>query len=206
MIAIVDYEMGNPGSIRNMLERLGAASIITSDAQAIEAAERIILPGVGAFDHAMQSLHRLGLEPVLRSKVLDRKTPILGICLGMQLFSARSEEGTLPGLGWIDAETVRFRFEGPDASLRIPHMGWDAIEVRQSSPILDDRYDDSRFYFVHSYHVRCRDERNVLAVTRYGLPFHAAVIQDNILGVQFHPEKSHKFGLRLLRNFAGVKA
>jgi glutamine amidotransferase len=124
----------------------------------------------------------------------------------MQLLSLRSEEGELPGLGWIDAETVRFAFEGGNATLKIPHMGWNTIEVRRSSPILDDRHEESRFYFVHSYHVRCADEANVLATTRYGIVFHAAVIRGNIMGTQFHPEKSHKFGLKLLKNFtnAGV--
>ena len=207
MIAIIDYGMGNLGSIHNMLNRIGAPSEITSDPRKIGLADKLILPGVGAFDRAVQSLNRLGLLPVLNERVLERKVPILGICLGMQLLSLRSEEGELPGLGWIDAETVRFAFEGENADLKIPHMGWNTIEVKRSSPILDDRHEESRFYFVHSYHVRCADEANVLATTRYGIVFHAAVIRGNIMGTQFHPEKSHKFGLKLLENFtdyAGV--
>ena len=206
MIVIIDYGMGNLGSIHNMLNRIGAPSEITSDPRKIGLADKLILPGVGAFDRAVQSLNRLDLLPVLNERVLDRKVPILGICLGMQLLSLRSEEGELPGLGWIDAETVRFAFEGENAALKIPHMGWNTIEVRRSSPILDDRHEDSRFYFVHSYHVRCADEANVLATTRYGIEFHAAVIRGNIMGTQFHPEKSHKFGLKLLKNFTDIPA
>lgn len=206
MIAIVDYGMGNLGSIHNMLNRIGAPSVITSDPRRIESADRLILPGVGAFDHAMQSLNRLGLVSVLSDRVLDRKVPIIGICLGMQLLSLRSEEGEQPGLGWIDAETVRFKFEEENSALKIPHMGWNTIEVRLPSPILDDRYEESRFYFVHSYHVRCANDENVLATARYGIAFHAAVIRRNILGTQFHPEKSHKFGLKLLENFSNMPA
>jgi imidazole glycerol-phosphate synthase subunit HisH len=200
MIAIIDYGMGNLGSIRNMLTRIGAESVVTSDCNAIESADKLILPGVGAFDHAMERLHGLELVPLLRRRVLEQKVPILGICLGMQLLSRRSEEGTLPGLGWIDADTVRFRTEG--TTLRLPHMGWSPIDVRRASPVLDDRFDDSRYYFVHSYHVRCDSDEQVLATCSYGIEFHAAVIRDNVIGTQFHPEKSHKYGLRLLRNFA----
>lgn len=202
MIVIVDYGMGNVGSIRNMLHRVGAASVIAADPEAIRAADKLILPGVGAFDTAMERLERLRLVGVLTEKVVHEKTPILGICLGMQLLSRRSEEGQRAGLGWIDADTVRFRLEDSHGGLRLPHMGWNAIDVRRSSPILDDRYDESRFYFVHSYHVRCADEEDVLAVATYGIEFHAAVIRRNIMGTQFHPEKSHKFGMRLLRHFA----
>ena len=206
MIAIVDYGMGNLGSIHNMLNRLGAPSVITSDPCKIVSADKLILPGVGAFDQAMESLDRSGLLPVLNESVLDRKVPILGICLGMQLFSLRSEEGRLAGLGWIDAETVRFAFDRESVGLKVPHMGWNTIEVRLPGPLLDDRFEDSRFYFVHSYHVRCADEANVLATSRYGISFHAAVTKGNIIGTQFHPEKSHKFGLRLLKNFAELSA
>jgi len=204
VIAIIDYGMGNLGSIYNMLNRIGVRSVVSSDPGEIALAEKLILPGVGAFDRAMQSLERLGLLPVLNERVLVNKVPFLGICLGMQLLSLRSEEGELPGLGWIDAETVRFVLDEENATLKIPHMGWNTIEVKRRSPILDDRYDGSRFYFVHSYHVRCADDANVLATARYGILFHAAVIRDNIMGTQFHPEKSHKFGLKLLRNFSEI--
>jgi len=202
MIVIVDYGMGNVGSIKNMLHRVGAASVIAAEPEAIRSAEKLILPGVGAFDKAMECLDRLNLIGVLNEKVLREGAPLLGICLGMQLLSRRSEEGQRPGLGWIDAETVRFRFDESHAGLKLPHMGWNAVDVVRPSPILDDRHEGSRFYFVHSYHVRCAEERHVLAVATYGVTFHAAVIHGNIMGTQFHPEKSHKFGMRLLKRFA----
>jgi glutamine amidotransferase len=201
-IVIVDYGMGNPGSILNMLKRVGADTRISTSIAEIESAEKLILPGVGAFDHGIRRLDELGFIPVLERRVLEEGTPILGICLGMQLFSQRSEEGKLPGLGWLDADTIRFRFDGDNARLRIPHMDWDTLEIKRRGSVLDRLPEDARFYFVHSYHVRCRDESNVLAVTRYGMPFHSAVIQKNIIGTQFHPEKSHRFGMHVLRNFA----
>jgi len=202
MILIVDYGMGNLGSIKNMLDRIGVESEISSRVADLERADKLILPGVGAFDRAMQNLDALGLVPALNRAVLDQGKPILGICLGMQLLSRSSEEGQAAGLGWIDAETVRFRFEGEDRPLKIPHMGWNTVQATRPGSILDTDLPESRFYFVHSYHVRCRDEADVLGVTRYGQPFHAAVMRGNILGTQFHPEKSHKFGIRLLRKFA----
>jgi imidazole glycerol-phosphate synthase subunit HisH len=201
MIAIVDYGMGNLGSIRNMLLRIGTESIVTSNPVALAAAERLILPGVGHFDRAVENLERLGLVEVLQDVVLNRGRLVLGICLGMQLLSRGSEEGIRPGLGWIAADTVRFRFEGEHARLKVPHMGWSAIEPSRESALLGDLGPDPRFYFVHSYHVRCDREEDVLAIASYGVPFHAAIGRDNILGTQFHPEKSHRFGLRVLRNF-----
>jgi imidazole glycerol-phosphate synthase subunit HisH len=203
MITIVDYGMGNLGSIRNMLSRLGVEATISSDAAAIGRADRLILPGVGAFDLAMENLEQRGLLPVLNDRVIDEKVPVLGICLGMQLFSTGSDEGTRPGLGWIDARSVRFEFPDDGVRRRLPHMGWNSIRVRQSSGILDERHEDSRYYFVHSYHVRCNDPALVLATTEYGgLEFHSAVLKGNIVGTQFHPEKSHKYGMRLLANFS----
>jgi len=202
MIAIIDYGMGNAGSIHNMLARIGAESTITSSPDSIAAAEKLILPGVGAFDQAMTNLRQLGLVSLLDDRVMGQGVPILGICLGMQLLSRSSEEGTLPGLGWIPARTIRFRFDGPAAGLRIPHMGWNRVEVNRRGSILDGLPDGARFYFVHSYHVCCEDPQNVLATTNYGITFHSAVIRGNIAGTQFHPEKSHKFGLHVLRRFA----
>lgn len=201
MIAIVDYGMGNLGSIRNMLRRLGVEAAVTSDHSAIQSAQKLILPGVGAFDHGMQNLSRLGLIPVLNDVAIGKKTPILGICLGMQLLSQSSEEGQLPGLGWIDAETVRFRFPENSDRLKIPHMGWNFITCKKPHPLLEGLA-DSRFYFVHSYHVRCNRSEDVLATCSHGVGFTAAVCKENILGTQFHPEKSHRFGMTLLKNFA----
>lgn len=167
----------------------------------IERADKLILPGVGAFDNGMKNLEERGLIPLLSAKVLGDKTPILGLCLGMQLFTKRSEEGQLPGLGWLEAKTVRFKFDQERAHLKIPHMGWNTIKICQSHPIFSDLHDKPRFYFVHSYHVICEGADTVLAQTNYGYTFTSVVIRDNILGVQFHPEKSHKFGMKLFRNF-----
>ena len=200
MIAIIDYGMGNLGSIRNMLARVGQDAVITSEPGPILRAGKLILPGVGSFDAAMESLAARGLVPLLESCVLDRKVPLLGICLGMQILSRGSEEGRLPGLGWIDADTVRFRPEG--SGLRVPHMGWNEVQVRGPGGILAGYEGDPRFYFVHSYHVRCDHPEEVLATTRYGIEFHSALQKGNIVGTQFHPEKSHRFGMRLLKNFA----
>jgi imidazole glycerol-phosphate synthase subunit HisH len=202
MIGIIDYGMGNLGSINNMFNRLGVDSIVTGDPTVIEAAEKLILPGVGAFDTAMERLGGLALIPLLNRKVLEMKTPILGICLGMQLLSKRSEEGKLPGLGWIDAETLKFHFEPGTAALKVPHMGWNTLSIRKSSALFDSMFPEPRFYFVHSYHVRCNSAEDVLALSHYGIDFHAAVLCGNIMGTQFHPEKSHKYGLKLLQNFA----
>jgi glutamine amidotransferase len=202
MIVIIDYGVGNPGSIENMLRKIGTQVKVSSNAADINAADKLILPGVGAFDYGMTKLHELGIEDILQKRVIGAGVPVLGICLGMQLFTRGSEEGSLPGLGWIDAETVRFCFERETSELRIPHMGWNTVEVTQGGSILDSLYEDPRFYFVHSYHVRCADPANVLSTTRYGIKFHSAVVKGNIVGTQFHPEKSHKYGLKVLRNFA----
>jgi glutamine amidotransferase len=201
MIQILDYGMGNIGSIANMLKKIGAPTSITLDRDAILAADKLILPGVGAFDEGMASLDRLGLIPVLREKVLERRTPVLGICLGMQLMTKSSEEGKLPGLGWVDARTVRFRHE-PSLDLKVPHMGWNIITPKKASPLLNNMYPDPRFYFVHSFHAVCGNPDDILTVTTYGYEFISSFQHDNVIGVQFHPEKSHKFGMQLLKNFA----
>lgn len=201
MIAIVDFGMGNLGSIRNMLTRIGADSVITSDRRHIEAADKIILPGVGAFDRAMDNLRRLGLVSLLDEQVIAKGTPVLGICLGMQLLSRRSEEGTLPGLGWIDADTVRFPSEVDGRPLMVPHMGWNSITITNPVGLFEGIEAEPRFYFVHSYHVRCEHVADVAATAHHGVTFHAAVARGNVLGTQFHPEKSHTFGLHVLRRF-----
>jgi glutamine amidotransferase len=200
VIAIVDYNTGNLGSIQNMLKKLGFASEITSDPARIEAADKLILPGVGAFDSGMENLERSGLVPLLEQRVLRARVPVLGICLGMQLMTRRSAEGQRAGLGWIDAEALRF--EPCDEAPKVPHMGWNRVEPARRSPLVDELPDEPRFYFVHSFHVHCRHPNDVLLTTRYGIIFHSAFQRDNIAGVQFHPEKSHKFGMRLLDNYA----
>jgi len=201
MIAIVDFDMGNLGSIHNMLSRLGFESEITSDLDRIAEADKLILPGVGAFDMAMTNLAERQMIPLLNDLVLKKKIPTIGICLGMQLLSNRSEEGNLPGLGWIDADTIRFEFN-PEQNLRVPHMGWNTVDIKQDSCLFKDMYEEPRFYFVHTYHVKCKSDDTVLTTTDYGFDFTSAVVKGNVYGVQFHPEKSHKFGMKLLQNFA----
>jgi len=201
MIAIVDYGMGNVGSIANMLSRLRAEWVITSDHEIIKSADKLILPGVGAFDHAMERLDVQGLIPVIEHVVLDLRRPILGICLGVQIFTKCSEEGKLSGLGWIDAETIQFQFPPGTNDLKIPHMGWNNIDVKRNHPLFSGFDEPPRFYFVHSYHVCCQNQEDILATSDHGIQFVAAVCHGNIMGTQFHPEKSHKFGLRLLSNF-----
>ena len=200
MIAIVDYDMGNTGSILNMVKKAGGEAIISSDPEQIENADKLILPGVGAFDAGIQNLAKLGLVNIFRKKVTEQKTPILGICLGMQLLTKRSEEGVLQGLGLVDGSTVRFKLIS-SSGLRVPHMGWNSVVVRKESPLFYDMYPDPIFYFVHSYHVVCRNAEDVLSTTNYGHDFVSSLQIGNIFGTQFHPEKSHKYGLKLMRNF-----
>jgi imidazole glycerol-phosphate synthase subunit HisH len=200
MITVIDYKTGNLGSIQNILRRIGEESIITSDKDEVAKAAKIILPGVGAFDTGMRNLAELDLIDVLNRKVIEEKTPVLGICLGMQLLSKGSEEGELAGLGWINAETIRFRFENT-LEYKIPHMGWNFIRQSKASRLFDNMYPEARFYFVHSYFFRAENPEDILATTSYETKFTSAVERGNILGVQFHPEKSHKFGMKLLKNF-----
>ena len=194
--------MGNFGSIKNMLRKIGVKGVISCDIADIERADKLILAGVGAFDNAMKNILTLGLAPVLNRKVIEDRTPILGICVGMQVMANRSEEGKLPGLGWIDAEVKRFRFGEENRHLKVPHMGWNLIKIRKHNPVLNRLESESRFYFVHSYHMVCRNVRDEMTTTFYGYDFVSSVFQGNIVGVQFHPEKSHKFGMQLLKNFA----
>lgn len=200
-VSIIDYGMGNVGSIQNMLTRLGAEAGVTRDPTAITRADRLILPGVGAFDAGMRNLHQSGLLPIIKQKVLVGNTPLLGICLGMQLLMGRSEEGHEAGLGWLPGRVVRFSFDAENKHLKIPHMGWNVIQVKQASKLLDELGVDSRYYFVHSYHCVAAQGTEVLATATYGHEFAAVVARGNIFGVQFHPEKSHRFGMELLRNF-----
>lgn len=201
MIVVVDYNMGNMGSVLNMLKKIGAEATISSDPTIIASADKLILPGVGAFDNGMTNLAAMGLIEALNESVRRLRIPILGICLGVQLFSKKSEEGKLPGLGWIEAETVRFQFPGSSNNLKIPHMGWNNITIQQDSPLLAGFEEPPRFYFVHSYHVVCENPTDVLATSHYGIDFTAAIRHENIMGTQFHPEKSHKFGLKVMSNF-----
>lgn len=201
MITIVNYDMGNLGSIQNMLKKIGVKSIITSSSDEVLAAEKLLLPGVGNFKRAMENLAAFGLIDALNQKVLVEKKPVFGICLGMQLMTSYSEEGDCEGLGWIQAKTEKFAtFD--KTGLKVPHMGWNDVSF-QNDHFLSKGLIDSRFYFVHSYRVNCYSSENVLCTTSYGETFHSGICSENIMGVQFHPEKSHSFGMRLLENFCG---
>ena len=201
MIGIINYGMGNLGSIYNMLKKIRAEAMISSDPSKLGQTSKLILPGVGAFDNGIRNLEQMGLVPFLNEMVLKKKTPILGICLGMQLFAKKSEEGDLPGLGWIDAEAVRFEPEDSKQKLLVPHMGWNLIEIAKEHKLFDKMFEMVKFYFVHSYHVQCNDPDDILATAYHGRYFSAAIAKENLIGVQFHPEKSHKFGMKLMKNF-----
>ncbi len=201
MIVILDYGLGNLGSIANMLKVIGEKNKITNDVDTIRKADGIILPGVGAFDAGMSKLNESGLAEVIKEEAAKDK-PVLGICLGMQLLGKKSEEGSLPGLSLIPFECKRFYFS--DKSLKIPHMGWDIVDFKRQHPILEGLSGQQRYYFVHSYYAVCENEENVLMTCDYGIEFACSVVKDNVMGVQFHPEKSHDFGLALLTNFANI--
>ncbi len=202
MITILDYGVGNLGSIVNMLKKIGIKASVASDAEMLQDANKLILPGVGAFDAGMRKLRETGLIPTLNELVLEKKIPTLGLCMGMQMMTKKSTEGIEDGLGWFDAETIRFSFSLEKAHLKIPHMGWNTISPRREHLLFTDFEDDVRFYFVHSYHVICHDESLSLAETEYGYSFSSIIQKENIIGAQFHPEKSHKFGMKLFENFA----
>lgn len=201
MLTIIDYGVGNLLSIRNMLKRIGVDAAISSDKNDIAQADKLILPGVGHFKYGMQQLQKSGLIDVLHERVCLQKVPILGICLGVQLFTQSSEEGDTPGLGWIEGNTVAFNRNSLGKNLKIPHMGWSEIHGYEKSALFTGMPHEPRFYFVHSYHLQLKSESDALAYTDYGYKFAAGIEHDNILGVQFHPEKSHKFGMKLLENF-----
>jgi len=202
MITIVDYGMGNLGSVKNMLKKIDEESIVSSKKEDISNATKLLLPGVGSFDNAMKNLDELDLIDIIRKKVLSDKTPIMGICLGMQLLTNGSEEGELKGFGFIDAEAKKFRFEDLDKNLPIPHMGWNKTDLEKESMLYENNNDKNRrFYFVHSYAVTCNDKSDILTTTNYGYAFVSSFEKDNIIGCQFHPEKSHRYGMKLFKNF-----
>lgn len=202
MIVIINYRVGNLLSIANMLKRTGYREVYISDKiEDIKRADKLILPGVGHFDYGMKQLRQASFFESLNQRILENKVPILGICLGAQLLTQGSEEGEQPGLGWIQARTIRFDSSRMDPSLKIPHMGWGDVKVQKPSKLFENMPEDPRFYFVHSYHLVCDDPTDELVSSTHGYSFVAGVERGNVLGVQFHPEKSHKYGLQLLSNF-----
>lgn len=206
MIVILDYEMGNVGSIQNMLKKIGERNaVISREPSAVANADKLILPGVGSYDMGMAKLEQYGLVNLIYAHVGSGKA-LLGICLGMQLLGRKSEEGQLAGLGLIPFECKRFDFSGFGAAtehgtLKVPHMGWDRVRVVRDRPLVEGLDDRQRYYFVHSYHAVCDSSESVLMACDYGYEFPAAVSSLNVYGVQFHPEKSHAFGMKVLDNF-----
>jgi len=203
MIIILDYKMGNVGSILNMLKRIGKEDVkISNDIADIEKADKLILPGVGSFDTGINHLNEFNLIDTIYEHVLVKKKPILGICLGMQLLGRKSEEGSLGGLNLIPFDNIRFNIKD-QPNLKVPHMGWNYVQIEnKNNPLLKDIEEKQRYYFVHSYHAVCDSSEDVLLTCEYGYQFVAAVSRENIYGTQFHPEKSHMFGMKILTNFA----
>lgn len=197
----MDYGLGNLGSIANMLRALGERPVLASSPADIEEADKLILPGVGSFDAGMRLLEESRLKAPVVQAAREEK-PLLGICLGMQMLGRSSEEGNLPGLGLVPFDSKRFRLEG--TRLRVPHMGWDVVGIKREASLTKGIPDGERYYFVHSYYAACDSGENVLMTCDYGCEFAAAVVSGNVYGVQFHPEKSHNFGMRLMRNFVEV--
>lgn len=201
MITIVDYGMGNLGSIANIVKKIGGKTLITSTPSEVASAEKLILPGVGAFDRGMSGLQSRSLVSPLNEAVTDRRVPLLGICLGMQLMFQGSEEGTAPGLGWLAGHARYFQFDNASGA-KVPNMGWNTVDVVKETPLMPSRTEEQRFYFLHSYHVVCERQEDVMATSKYGgIDITAAVSRDNIFGAQFHPEKSHRFGMALFKRF-----
>ena len=202
MITIIDYGLGNIQAFANMYKRLGFDVCRATRASELEGATKLILPGVGAFDHAMELLDASGMRPVLDALVLQHHVPVLGICVGMQILADGSDEGGLPGLGWVPGKVKAFRTDERSASLPLPHMGWNDVQPRAGAKLFVGLEKDARFYFLHSFFFVCAEPQFAAATTSYGLEFSCAVSSGNVYGVQFHPEKSHHYGARLLKNFA----
>jgi glutamine amidotransferase len=201
MIAIVDYGLGNVRAFASIFASLSVPFVIATTPEQLGRASKAILPGVGAFDQAIRRLRQSGMREPLDKMVLQRKAPVLGVCVGMQILADRSEEGREPGLGWISGEVIRFR-PAPGSLMQIPHMGWNDVRALRPANLFRGFEGESPFYFLHSYLLQCQRQEDVLATTCYGAGFACAVARENIFGVQFHPEKSHEFGIRLLKNFA----
>jgi glutamine amidotransferase len=202
MITIIDYGLGNIKAFLNIYRKLNIPTVVATTAAQIDQASKLILPGVGSFDYAMARLNASGMRVSLDKAVLEKKTPVLGICVGMQMLSASSDEGELPGLGWIDGTVKKFTLN--ENATILPHMGWNDVKSVKSSPLFLGIEEFSLFYFLHSYYFVCTNRENILCESQYGINFTCAVAQNNVYGVQFHPEKSHNLGVQLLKNFSTI--
>jgi imidazole glycerol-phosphate synthase subunit HisH len=202
MITIINYGLGNVQAFANVYKRLNIPAAIAKSAADLDGASKLILPGVGAFDHAMELFDASGMRGAVEDMALRQAVPVLGVCVGMQILAGSSEEGRLSGLGWIDGRVRRFDEKTLQQPPRLPHMGWNDVAPKGGAKLFAGLERDSRFYFLHSYYLDCASSDNVLATSEYGIAFGSAVHANNIYGVQFHPEKSHDYGVRLLKNFA----
>ncbi|MCA3237627.1 MAG: imidazole glycerol phosphate synthase subunit HisH [Curvibacter sp.] len=200
MMVVIDYGAGNIGSVLNMIRYVGGQADVARDAAGVLGANKILLPGVGSFDNAMTRLAGLGMVEPLKARA-GAGVPLLGICLGMQLLADASEEGRMAGLGLIPGHVRRFQFDGETAKLKIPHMGWNRVTPVRAHPLAQGLEDGARFYFVHSYFYDCERDEDILLRSVYGCEFTSGVQRGNVMGVQFHPEKSHRYGMQLIRNF-----
>lgn len=200
-LSIIDYGVGNIASVINMVKHVGGKTNIISTPADLANAKKLILPGIGHFDNGMECLHKNHWVESLNRAVLENKLPILGICLGMQLMCNSSEEGILSGLCWIDAQVKRFNFNKEIDNFKVPHMGWNNVNIVRNNSLISAELKNQRFYFVHSYHVECNHKKDVILTAEYGKVFVAGFSRENIYGVQFHPEKSHRFGMQLIKNF-----
>lgn len=204
MITIIDYGLGNVLAFVNVYSRLNIPVAVAKSANDLINATKLILPGVGSFDHAMQQLDQSGMRQPVEQLVLQNAMPVLGICVGMQMLAKFSDEGGLPGLGWIDGEVKKFDLSAMPRGSNLPHMGWNDVKPVADGGLFKGMEQDARFYFLHSFYFECHQQSDILAMTDYGGQFSCAVRRDNVYGVQFHPEKSHHFGSQLLKNFAEV--
>jgi len=204
MITIINYGLGNVRAFVNVYERLNIPVSVANTATDLKSASKIIFPGVSTFDYAMQLLQKSGMRETLNKLVLQNKIPVLGICVGMQMMAHSSEEGNLQGLGWIDGIVKKINISETSTKIRLPHMGWNNVEIIRNSKLLQNIDNKSRFYFLHSYYFHCHNKKDIIALTDYGHPFPCAINSENIYGVQFHPEKSHKNGIEVLKNFANL--
>ena len=204
MITIIDYGLGNVLAFTNVYKRLNIPARVAKNADDLDGATKLILPGVGDFDHAMQLLQNSDMRETLDEMVVEHAIPVMGICVGMQILAHSSAEGELPGLGWIDGKVLKFEPNGNPQRMRLPHMGWNDVTPRGKSDLFSGLEEDARFYFLHSYYFDCKSDAEVMAEAEYGQPFACAVQSRNVIGVQFHPEKSHHYGSQLLKNFADL--